>query len=237
MIFSMYITYGITGGIILVYIRKFVKLKFDKTWASKLTRYGSYALLGGVSSAFYSNIDKILINKYMNTVYIGIYWAYSYSFTMALVTILAVFEIVFFPLASKITNKVIIFKKINKFIPYLIVMSLPFMIGTGFIILKLYGGEYPFDLRLAILFGIFGIFITLDKFYGLLMDSTGKKGKRIVSFAAIFLALSNIFLNIWLIPLIGIEGAVIAAILSYLLSVVIILSKRKYFYNPEVIES
>ncbi len=237
MIFSVCITYGITGGIILAYLRKYIKLKFDKTWASKLTRYGSYALLGGVSSAFYSNIDKILINKYMNTASIGIYWAYSYSFTMALLTILAVFEIVFFPLASKIPNKIIIFKKINKFIPFLIIISIPFMIFSGFIILKLYGSEYPFDLKLALLFGIAGIFITIDKFYGLLMDSTGKKGKRIVSFAAIILALSNVFLNIWLIPLIGIEGAVIASIFSYMFSIVIVLSKRKYFYNPEVVVS
>jgi O-antigen/teichoic acid export membrane protein len=111
------------------------------------------------------------------------------------------------------------------------------MIFSGFIILKLYGSEYPFDLKLGILFGIVGIFITIDKFYGLLMDSTGKNGKRIVSFAAIVLAISNIFLNIWLIPLLGIEGAVISAIISYLLSIVIVLSKRKYFYNPEVIES
>jgi len=236
-IFSVCITYGITGAIILTYLRKFVKLKIDKTWASRLARYGSYALLGGVSSAFYSNIDKILINKYMNTASIGLYWAYSYSFTMALLTILTIFEIVFFPLASKIPNKVIIFKKINKFIPFLIIIGIPFMIGSGFIVLKLYGSEYPFDLRLAILFGISGIFITMDKFYGLLMDSTGKKGKRIVSFAAVILALSNILLNIWLIPLIGLEGAVIAAILSYICSIIIVLSKRKYFYNPEVIES
>lgn len=237
MILSICITYGITGGIILAYLRKFVKLKFDKVWASTLTRYGSYALLGGISSAFYSNIDKILIYKYMDTANIGIYWAYSYSFTMAILTILSVFEIVFFPLASKIPNKVIIFKKINKFIPFLIIISVPFMILSGFIILKLYGSEYPFDFRLAILFGIVGIFVSIDKFYGLLMNSTGKKGKRIVSFAAVVMAITNIFLNIWLIPLIGIEGAVIAAIFSYLLSILIVLSKRKYIYNPEVIVS
>jgi O-antigen/teichoic acid export membrane protein len=237
MIFSICITYGITGGIILVYLRKFVKLKFDKVWASTLTRYGSYALIGGISSAFYLNIDKILINKYMDTASIGIYWAYSYSFTMAILTILSIFEIVFFPLASKITDKAIIFKKINKFIPFLIIIGIPFMVGSGFIILKLYGSEYPFDLKLAILFGIVGIFVSIDKFYGLLMNSTGKKGKRIVSLAAIVLAVSDVLLNIWLIPIFGIEGAVIAAIFSYLFSIIIVLSKRKYIYNPEVIIS
>jgi len=237
MILSVCITYGITGGIILVYLRKFIRLKFDKAWGSTLIRYGNYALIGGISSAFYLGIDKILINKYMDTANIGIYWAYSYSFTMAMLTILSVFEIVFFPLASKISDKVIIFKKINKFIPFLIIIGIPFMILSGFIILKFYGSEYPFDLRLAILFGVVGIFISIDKFYGLLMNSTGKKGKRIVSFAAIILAISNIFLNIWLIPLLGIEGAVIAGIFSYLLSIIIILSKRKYIYSPEVIIS
>jgi O-antigen/teichoic acid export membrane protein len=67
------------------------------------------------------------------------------------------------------------------------------------------------------------------------MDSVGIHGKRIVMLAAIILALTNIILNILLIPLIGIQGSIIAMIVSFLLSVAIILSKIKYVYTPEVI--
>jgi O-antigen/teichoic acid export membrane protein len=68
------------------------------------------------------------------------------------------------------------------------------------------------------------------------MNAVGRKGIRLTSFAAIIIALANIFLNILLIPLIGIKGAIIATIISYILSFSIILSKRKYFYFPEAIE-
>ena len=119
----------------------------------------------------------------------------------------------------------------------MIVLGLPVTIGLGSIILTtLYGGEYTFNLKLALLFGIAGICMCIDKLYGTLMTSVGVKGIRITSFAAILLAVTNISLNIWLIPLIGIEGAIIATILSYMVSIGIIISKRSYFYNPEAIK-
>jgi O-antigen/teichoic acid export membrane protein len=235
MVFSMCIAYGLTAGIILASLRKYLRIKVNKSWASQLTRYSSFALLGGISAVFYSNIDKLLINRYMTVADIGIYWAYNYSFTMALMFLFGIFESVFFPFASKQTNKEIIYKKINKFIPYLILFGLPLTICSGIIILRLYGSAYPFDLRLAFLFGVVIIVYGIDKLYGLLMCSLGIKGRKITSVAAIVLALANITFNIWLIPKIGIEGAVIATIISYILSISIILSRRRYIYNPEVI--
>jgi O-antigen/teichoic acid export membrane protein len=236
MVFSMCLAYGITGGVILAFLRKYLRFEFDKNWANRLTRYGSYAIIGGVSSAFYLNIDKILINKYMAIVDVGIYRAYSYSFITIIMLFIGVFVAVFFPVASKHENKGSIFKRINKIIPYIIILGLPLMIGSGFIILKLYGGEYPFDMKLALLFAIAGICISIDSIYGWLMNAVGRQGAKITSFAAIILALANIFLNVWLIPLIGIEGAIIATIVSYILSICIVLSKRKYFYNSEAIQ-
>lgn len=235
MIFSMCIAYGMTAGIILALIRKYLQFNISKPWAGRLTRYGSYVLLGGVSAVFYSNIDKILINRYMTVADIGIYWAYNYSITMALIFLFGIFETVFFPFASKQADKATIYKKINKLIPYLILLGLPFAIGTGIIILKLYGGQYPFELRLAFLFAIVIVVYGIDKLYGLLMSSIGIIGRKITSIAAIALAVTNIILNILLIPRIGIEGAVIATIISYILSIGILLSRRKYFFTSEVI--
>lgn len=231
MVFSMYLAYGIVGGIILAFIRKYLRFEFDKHWAGRLASYGSYAIIGGVSSVFYSNIDKILINKYMSVADVGIYMAYSYSIITILMLFIGIFVTVLFPIASKYESKEIMFKRINKIIPYIIILGLPLMIGSGFIILKLYGGEYTFDLKLALLFGIAGICVSIDSIYGWLMNSVGMQGVKITSFAAIILALANIFLNMWLIPLIGIEGAIIATIISYTLSISIVLSKRKYLCN------
>lgn len=231
MLFSVYLAYGITGGIILVSIRKYLKFKFDAQWADILMRYGSYVTISGISFVFYSHIDKILINKYMAVADVGIYMAYHYAFISILVLFIGTFVVVIFPIASKHENIEIIFKRINQIIPYIIILGLPLAIGLGFIILKFYGSEYPFDLKLALLFAIAGICICVNHVYVWLMNAVGMQGIRITSFSAIIMALGNIFLNMRLIPLMGIEGAIIATIVSYIVSISIVLSKRKYLCN------
>jgi O-antigen/teichoic acid export membrane protein len=156
---------------------------------------------------------------------------------MALTFPLQIIVTVFLPFASKSRNKDIIFKRITKILPLFLLISFPVLIISGFIILFFYGNKYPFDLKLASLFAIAGICIFTEGIYGQLMNSVGKKGIRLTSFAAILMALTNISLNIYLIPLIGLEGAVIATIVSYTISIIIILSRKRYFYHPEEIKS
>ena len=163
----------------------------------------------------------------------GIYWAYNYSITGVMSLLISIFLTVFFPVASKCQNKIAIFNKINKVLPYLIIFGFPSAIASGFVILKLYGPLYPFDLKLALLCGIAGICISIDSIYGWLMNAVGRQGVRITSTAAASVAFSNIILNIWLIPIIGLEGAVIATIVSYILSIIILVSKREYLHNQE----
>ena len=235
LLYSFFIAYGLTGGLILILLSKYLNFTFNRSWANKLTNYSSFAFLGGLSSVFYSNIDKIFINKYMTINDVGIYKAYNYAFLSILVLLLGIFMTILFPVASRLGNNPIIFKRFNKVIPYLIVLGLPIIIGSGYIILYLYGGHYPFDLKLALLFGIAGICIFVDGVYGWLMNAVGIQGVKVTSLAAIILALADIFLNLWLIPILGIEGAIIAIIISYIFSICIILSKRRYFYNSEEI--
>jgi len=231
MALSMYIAYGISGGIVLAFIRKYIKFEFNKTQSSKLLNYGIYATIGGISAVIYSNISKILINIYMTTADVGIYSAYNYSFVMMLTISANILVAVLFPVASKYTSKKSIFKRINKTVPFIAILGYLSTICVGYVILMFYGNEYTFNLKLVLLFGIVGVVMFFDTIYGWLMNSVGKRGIRITSFAAIVMALTATILNIFLIPLIGIEGSVIAIIISYILSIGIVLSKRKYFYN------
>jgi O-antigen/teichoic acid export membrane protein len=81
----------------------------------------------------------------------------------------------------------------------------------------------------GILFGVAAIVIVIDQIYGVLMNSIGIKGIRVTTAAAIILATSNIILNLLLIPVIGINGAMIATIISYIFSIIVILSKKENF--------
>jgi len=226
-LFSMLLAYGMTGGIILAILRKYLRPEFSREWAHKLHRYSIYSLMGGISSVLYSNIDKIFINKYASVSDVGIYWAYNYSFTTTILLCTTIFVTVFFPVASMCSNKVMLFKRIKRITFLVIICGWPIAVSTGYVILKFYGGSYPFDLSLTLLFATAGICISIDQLYGQLLNSEGINGIRTTSFAAIVLALVNVLFNIMLIPQFGLKGAVIATIIGYLFSIGIMLLNRK----------
>ncbi|MBC7086105.1 MAG: oligosaccharide flippase family protein [Methanomethylovorans sp.] len=233
MIYSMYIAYIVTSVVIIYLIRNYLKFCFDRKWISELTKYSFYAVMGGLSFVLYTNVDKLLINKYLNVMDVGVYRAYNYAFVSIIQLLIIVFGTVFFPYASMCSNKQILYKKINKMIPYILIMGLPVSLICGLIVLQFYGKDYILNIRLAFLFGIAGICIAIDNLYGQLISAIGVKGIKIVSLAAIIMALTNTFLNIVLIPLKGVEGAILATIVSFLFSISIMLSKRNYIYNSE----
>jgi O-antigen/teichoic acid export membrane protein len=190
-----------------------------------------FAILGGASFVFYTNIDKILIYKYLTVADVGIYKAYYMSSINFARLLFGIFNTVFFPTASKYKNKYIIFKRINTIVPYIIIIGLPFTLTSQFIILTLYGSGYQFDLILMILFGLAAIIIFLNSCYVWLMASVGIDGIKITSLGAIITAVMNIVLNIMFIPVIGLRGAIIATIISYIVFTLIIFLKRSLLQN------
>ncbi len=238
LLWSVYIGYGIVVISTLgLYLRKYLKITFSKKWAKILIKYSNYGIFGGVSFVIYTNIDKILVGKFLSFTTLGIYNAY-YTTSLGLIGLLSGVSTVIFLTGSKYINKRGIFKRINKVIPYMILLIFPLIIIAQFIMFKLYGPQYPFDIRISILFSLAGIIVFIDNIYGWLMNSTGLNGVKITSLGAIFIAISSIILNFILIPFLGINGAVISIIFSYSFSIIIIFYKKKYFYiNEEVLQS
>jgi len=230
-LFSMLLAYGITGGILLAFLRKYIRPEFSLSWAKKLQKYSIYSLIGGISFVLYMNFGKIVINMYLPVSNVGIYWAYNYSFTAVIFLFTSIFVTVFFPVASMCLDKGMLFRRINKIVILLIIIGWPLSLVSGYIILKMYGTEYPFDLPLTLLFATGGICIAVDQLYGQLVCSVGVNGIKIESYAAVVLAGVNVILNFLLIPVIGLAGAVVATIISYLFSISIMLIKWKDLVN------
>jgi O-antigen/teichoic acid export membrane protein len=231
-LFSMLIAYGVIGGFSLVIIRKYLHVEFNREWAHILQKYSIFSLLGGISSILYQNIDKICINVFISVSFLGIYGAYNYAFTTIVYLGTSIFCTVFFPVASMCPDKKMLYNKIRKIIIPLIVIGWPITFVTGCIILKLYGEKYPFDLSLALLFATSGICISIDQLYGQLLNSGGINGVKVTSFGAIVLAIVNMILNFMLIPVIGMNGAVIATIIGYLFSIgIVVRYLRKSGYS------
>lgn len=233
-LFSMFLAYGITGGIGIAIIGKYLIPVFNKEWAYKLHKYSIFSLMGGISFVIYTNIDKLLINQYLTVVDVGKYTAYNYSFTSIVLLVTTIFITVFFPVASQQSTKIGLFNKINKLVCYYVIFSFILAGISGFIIIGLYGPEYEFDIILGLLFVFVAIIISLNQFYGQLMASVGEKGIKVMSLAAISMAIINSLLNLKFIPVWGVKGAVVATIIAYTISTGIILNKRNYFSDSVV---
>ena len=87
---------------------------------------------------------------------------------------------------------------------------------------------------MALLFGAAAVCVSLNQIYVWLLNAVGREGAKITSFAAIIMASVNIVSNIYLIPKIGLDGAVIAIILSYAIAILIIQYKRKHLFKKAI---
>jgi O-antigen/teichoic acid export membrane protein len=219
---SVFLGYGIaiSSGIFL--IRKYLKFGFSKFWAKKLLKYGLLVIIAGFSFVLYTNIDKLLIYVNLGVDQVGIYRAYAFASINLIGMFVGIFITVYFPTASKQSDKRSLFDKIHKSIPYLVLFGLPFTFFSEFIILKLYGDNYPIELLLIILFGIAAILLSINSLYAWTLNSAGTQGLKITCLGAVTLAVINIILNVLLIPIIGMVGAISSTIIATSISILLI---------------
>jgi O-antigen/teichoic acid export membrane protein len=129
-----------------------------------------------------------------------------------------------------------VFKKINRVIPYLVVLGIPSLLVCEFIVLKFYGKQYQLNIISMLLFAVTSIFMVIQGTYASLLNSIGTRGAIISSLTAIIAALVNIGLNLVLIPAFGINGAIISLMTSYSAAlIVILLFGRKHLRDDKLI--
>lgn len=231
MIYSMYLAYGIAGITIIYIIRKSLRLKFDIGYAKLSMKYSFFTLLSGISYILYSHIDKILISKYMPIENVGLYHAYNFSSVSTITVLSGIFMSVFFPTISKYKDKRIIIKRVNKFVPYLICLGIPFTLISEYIILHLYGEEYPLDLFLMIAFAVISVLNIWYSTYGWIYNSIGVKGAAAALLGTASISITNIILNMYLIPIFGLQGAVGATVVAHIVGILVsYLQKNKLIY-------
>jgi O-antigen/teichoic acid export membrane protein len=228
MVYAYYIAFGAIGCVIvIIFLKKYLAFRVDPLWLSTAWRYSKFAFIGGLGFTLYSNIDRILINYYMDIESVGIYGVYYYASFAVIGVLSGIFITVFFPTASKIPNKKIIYNKLNKIVPYFFILGIPGTLIGEFIILKFFGKEYPIDFSLMLLFAITAVFVTWYTIIAWFFNSEGVNGVRITVFGTLIIAIVNIVLNIILIPQIGLYGAIGATTVSFVFG----LSYNYYYGN------
>jgi len=215
----------------LVILRSYIKFIFSRFWFKKLINYSIYGAMGGIASAFYLNIDKLLINKFLTQEDVGIYGAYYFVFISTLISLYGIINVVFFPFVSRHRDKRLVFEKINKSLPFLASLLFLSIIIFGYIVLKFYGHAYTFKLTQFPLFAFAGVCMIFYGLYVWLMASEGRRGIRITGITGIVFAFLNVLLNLILIPRLGINGAVLALIIPCIILTGFIFHKSKIIFS------
>jgi len=173
--------------------------------------------VAGILLRLYSYADSIIMSKLLDPVYLG-WWSVSYKITFAFQFLPVALSASIYPVMSSwmITNREKIGELFVKAWRYLFLIVFPLTFGLGAIaeplIVKLYGAAYLPSvtvLRILLFSLVFGFlsFVT-----GATLNATNNQKKQTTLLAVTLV--TNVLLNLLLIPLFTIRGAAFAALIG-----------------------
>lgn len=95
------------------------------------------------------------------------------------------------------------------------------ILASEWVILTLYGRDYPLNPWWMLLFAVGGVGIGVIGLYGWLLNALGQSGAKLHAGSEALLAVINIALNVWLIPVLGVAGAITSTIVAYGVAIVV----------------
>jgi len=231
------------AGTIISFLAQILYLRKDITDAIKLRIFDSKILKKGLFfslplvPAILGNWiivlgDRYMIAYFMDTAAVGIY-SLAYSLVTLIISIGAVAIIIIYPYIAEAWNK-----KRNHYtlfnisLKYVLLLVVPSIVGLfvmkGQIITLVSGIAYlPAVPLISILVMYPLLALIIELFYKnlLLRNKT-----KIIGIVYLFGAVLNVMLNLWLIPKIGIYGAAVSTITTYLVMfVIIVVVSRGHF--------
>lgn len=219
MAYAMYVAYGVTALGILVYLRQYLIVQVDRPWLGTLVRFSTAAMMGCVCYTVYTNIGKLMINYYMSVEEVGVYGVYYYASFTVVGLLSGIFTTVFFPTISKYKDLTSVYNKLNTMVVYYILLGLPFVVVFEFVILKLFGAQYPMVPGLMLLFALTAMLVTGYGMYQWLFNAEGIRGAHLALTNEIMITVLNLVLNILLIPRYGLYGAAGATAIAFTIGI------------------
>lgn len=195
-------------------MKKYFSFKIEKGWIKTLVAYGSITILATLATVITGEINKILLNIFLTLKEVGLFQAYRFaSLGITNFYILGIIT-VFFPYSSKQKNKRSLMEDIAKTLK-LTPLFFGVVFVSAFIILKLYGSEYPFVFKEMFLFTLASTLIFIYSLYNWLAASIGVKGMRLIFYSVLLIGVVNLIIAYKMIPIYGVSGAIAPIIISY----------------------
>lgn len=190
-----------------------LNFKFPKQSKIFLT-YSVLMILGGSAALILLEIDKFMINQFVTIENVAFYGVAVYIATVIIVPSRAMHQITY-PLTAELFSKND-FKELNTLYKK---TSLNLFIASGLVFLlivlnlndlyQLLPKEYGNGFYIVFLIGLAKVFDSLlGNINSILYNS---KYYKTILLLGVLLAITTIVLNLWLIPLLGIEGAALAS--------------------------
>ncbi|NNM18234.1 MAG: oligosaccharide flippase family protein [Croceitalea sp.] len=216
----------------------FPKLDFNFPEKTKsILVYSLLIILGGSAALILLEIDKVMINQFEQIENVAYYGVAVYIATVIIVPSRAMHQITY-PLTAELLNTNNYFELESLYKK----TSLTLLIGSGLIFILIilnlndlylllpeaYRGGY----LIVMLIGMAKVFDSaLGNINAILFNS---KYYRTVLVFGVCLALATILLNLWLIPLMGIEGAALASFIAIVLfnCIKLVFVKFKFGFLP-----
>ncbi len=210
-----------TSAYLIIVIFTFTKI--DIVWrirwsdfkiVKKLFNYAKYAILGGISGALLTSVDKVVLNIFGGTKEVGIYSTYLLLSTMIFVQFINIFITVFFPKVNALENKKSVVDKVNiinkAIFPIFILTSVFIMYSAFYFVFNGNELSWQYIFLFALNTGLMGIY----QLKMWLLNSEGIAGIRVTVKGVMIAGISNLILNLILIPHFMIYGAIISTIIS-----------------------
>jgi O-antigen/teichoic acid export membrane protein len=196
--------------------------KFNKSTAISLLKDSWLMMIAGAAILLYMKIDQVMIKEMMNAEAVGQYAA-AVRLSEAWYFIPMVIASSLFPaiINAKKQSEELYYARLQKLYDLMVLMAitiaLPMTFLSDWVVHLLYGDQYNQAGSVLMIHIWAGIFVFLsvanDKWFYI------ENKAKLLTFKVLIGAISNIILNIFLIPLYGITGAAIATIISYSISV------------------
>lgn len=196
----------------------------------EMMKYGGFACFSGIGFILTFVVQPLQLNHYADASEVGIYRLYSASSISLATFATTIFYTVFFPKVAASGNRRHIWHMLTKAwvraaVPLFCLYALVFSLSVS-----LSGHDYPLSLAYVVLFSLASVLITIQTTYGQMVAAQGVKGMRWILIIGISSGVLNILLSWWLIPSLGIKGAVLALIINFALSLFAVISLRNALF-------
>lgn len=207
-------------------LRGYLKPAFDRTIFSSIFSYALVASLNLLTTACILAPGRLILNHHDSPFAVGVFSAYFTSTAQISLAFLYILTAVLVPVASSAAGQIDAWIKFRRLRTPLLLGAFLFFLCSGGVALSLFGKQYPFDLKLLLLFALGAALILIQGIAAALYSARDFQGLRISVTGSMVAGVTNLGLSLLLIPAWGILGAALAVVGGYTASLSYYASKR-----------